>query len=419
MIDRLRMLLQLACLSCYLAADSFAAPPNVVIILGDDQAWTDYGFMGHPVIQTPHLDKLARESAVFRRGYVPSSLCRPSLASLITGRYPHEHTICGNDPPKGTDRREMLAAIRSTPTLPKLLNPLGYQSLQTGKWWEGNYKEGGFTAGMTHGDPTKGGRHGDLGLKIGREGNQAVADFLDKRGTAPVFLWYAPMLPHTPHNPPERWLEKYKAADRPLPVAKYYAMCAWWDEVVGDLLKQLDDRKLTDNTLVVFVTDNGWIQQPDGPGYAPKSKRSPNDGGLRTPILVKWPGHITPQVVDAPVNSIDIFPTILAACGADVPAGLPGVNLLETLKLPANAPPRQLFGEIFDHDVAELKRPAASLQFRWTLAEGRWKLILPADGTAAELYDVLADPHETRNLASEQTDRVKQLTASIDAWWKP
>ena len=146
-----------------------AAPPNVVIILGDDQAWTDYGFMGHPEIKTPHLDRLASQSACFAQGYVPSSLCRPSLATLITGLYPHQHKIVGNDPPKGTDRAEMLKHIRRVPTLPKWLSEKGYVSFQSGKWWEGTPAEGGFTAGMTHGDPKRNGRH--VGRRKGDKSN--------------------------------------------------------------------------------------------------------------------------------------------------------------------------------------------------------------------------------------------------------
>src|SRR5438067_411374 len=102
-------------------AAAFAQRPNVVILLSDDQGWTDYGFMGHPTVQTPHLDRLATQSAVFTRGYTPTSLCRSSLMTIISGLYPHQHLVTGNDPPKGTDRREMLRHIRRTPTLPKLL----------------------------------------------------------------------------------------------------------------------------------------------------------------------------------------------------------------------------------------------------------------------------------------------------------
>src|SRR5262245_17672677 len=120
--------------------------------------------MGHDVIRTPRLDKLAAESAVFPNGYVPTSLCRASLASIITGLYAHPHRICCNDPPEGIDRAKMLPFMRDAPALPRLLSAAGYRSLQTGKWWEGHYTNGGFTEGMT----TRG-RHGEEGLAIGRK----------------------------------------------------------------------------------------------------------------------------------------------------------------------------------------------------------------------------------------------------------
>lgn len=423
MPHRWLLVMQLAYLATILVGSTLQAaetPPNVVIILGDDQAWTDYGFMGHPDIRTPHIDRLAAESAAFVRAYVPSSLCRPSLATLMTGRYPHDHKISGNDPPKGTDRREMLSHIHRLPTLPKWLGERGYRSYQSGKWWEGNYKEGGFTHGMTHGDPARGGRHGDDGLKIGREGNQPVADFLDSVHGKPFFLWYAPMLPHTPHNPPQRLLTKYEQPGRPLPIAKYFAMCEWWDENVGEILGMLDQRKLRDNTLVVFVTDNGWIQLPAANGYAPKSKRSPYDGGLRSPILVRWPGHIPAGKIETPVSSIDIAPTILTACGIQPPSDLPGRDLIAIAKHGGQSDRTALFGEIFAHDVADIADPAKSLEYRWTLSEGRWKLIVPtAKDASPELYDVLADPTETANLADQKPDLVRKLTQSLDHWWTP
>ena len=101
-------------------------------------------------------DQLAKEGVVFTRGYVPSSLCRPSLMSILTGQYPHQHLVTGNDPPKGTDRAAMLRHIRRCAVLPRILADHGYACFQSGKWWEGNFAEGGFTAGMTHGDPARG-----------------------------------------------------------------------------------------------------------------------------------------------------------------------------------------------------------------------------------------------------------------------
>lgn len=402
-------------------------PPNVVMIISDDHAWTDYGFMGHPTIHTPNLDELAAESAVFTNGYVPASLCRPSLATLISGQYPHQHQITGNDPPAGVDRREMLRYIRQMPTLPAILGEHGYVSFQTGKWWEGNYAEGGFTAGMTHGDPAHGGRHGDKGLAIGRKGLDPIWSFLDERQGQPFFLWYAPMLPHTPHNPPERLLKKYRSADRPIELARYYAMCEWFDETCGQLLTGLDERGLAENTLVVYVTDNGWIQRtpetdvPKGwkKTYAPKSKRSPYDGGLRTPIMLRWPGHIEPARYETLVSSIDIAPTILAAVNIEPPESMHGLNLLEIIANGGRSPRETLFGEVYSHDLAEIDNPAASLLYRWC-RQGDWKLILPVDhNQPPELYNLAEDPHETHNLAQKDPERVTRLRADLDRWWTP
>lgn len=395
-----------------------ADQPNVLMIISDDQAWTDYSFMDHEAIRTPHLDKLARQSALFTRGYVPASLCRPSLATLATGLFPHQHGITGNDPPRGTDRAKMLTHIQSHPTLPGLLAKQGYLSLQTGKWWEGNYKLGGFTHGMTHGDPKRGGRHGDLGLKISREGSKPVEEFLDECGEKPFFIWHAPFLPHTPHNPPERLLKKYTAQGRSLHVAKYYAMCEWFDETCGELLDILDKRGLTENTLVVYVTDNGWIQRENAGSYAPKSKRSPYDGGIRTPIMLRWPGKIAPKEYDTLVSSVDLAPTILAACDVAPPKEMPGVNLLDLVIDGKPIKRDAIFGEIFDHDVKDINNPTASLQYRWVI-EGDWKLILPHGGGKAELYNLGDDPHETKNLAAENGEIVERLTLRLNDWWSP
>ena len=409
---------------CLATSPLLAAPPNVVLIVSDDQAWTDYGFMGHPHIQTPRLDRLARESLVFRRGYVTSSLCCPSLASLITGKYPHQHKITSNDPPGGSKDKDKFAAGREAmsrfmdaqPTLPRLLTKAGYLTLQTGKWWQGDFTRGGFTHGMT-----KGQRHGDEGLDIGRKTMQPIYDFIAEARTQgrekPFFIWYAPMLPHTPHNPPERLFEKYKSLTPSQHIARYWAMCEFFDETCGQLLDHLEQQKLADNTIVIYVTDNGWIQDPDKPQYAPKSKQSQYDGGLRTPILIRWPGRVNPQVIDTPISSLDILPTVLDMVGVVRPDGLSGINLLDQAAVQKR---KAIFGECFTHDSQDLENPAASLRWRWMI-RGELKLILPASQNepngAIELFDLKADPQETRNLAANHADHVGLLRQELDAWW--
>src|SRR5947209_19381541 len=128
-----QVLLALSVLVAVAPAAVAAERPNVVMIVADDQGWTDFGFMRHPAIRTPNLDRLAGESAVFPNGYVPTSLCRASLATLLTGLYAHQHKICCNDPPEGSDRSAMHPFIRQAPALPRILKEAGYRSLQTGK----------------------------------------------------------------------------------------------------------------------------------------------------------------------------------------------------------------------------------------------------------------------------------------------
>ena len=406
-----------------------ATPPNIVLIISDDQCWNDFSFLGHPHIQTPNLDRLASESLTFTHGYVPSSLCCPSLAAIITGLYPHENKVTSNDPlaPKGmkpaefrqspafqAGREIMNRHLEAVPTLPRLLGEAGYESLQTGKWWQGNYSRGGFTQGMTKGE-----RHGDVGLDIGRKTMQPIYDFIAtaERDKKPFFIWYAPMMPHEPHNPPQRILDKYAKVAPTIKVAQYWGMVDWFDETVGELLKHLDEQKLSDNTIVVFVIDNGWITDPKTGSYAPKSKQSQYDGGVRTPIMVRWPGHVKPQQSDSLASSLDIAPTLLAAAKLQPTPQMSGVNLLDK---DAVAVRKEIYGECFTQDSIEPNNPAASLKWRWTI-DGKWKLIIPDPHNRpkdkVELYDLAADPSEEHNLAATNGDVVKKMRSALNAWW--
>lgn len=391
--------------------------PNIVMIVGDDMGWTDFGFMGSKIVHTPNLDKLAGESTLFPNGYVPTSLCRASLATLLTGLYGHQHQICCNDPPEGVNRAEMNPFMRRAPALPRLLSSLGYVSLQTGKFWEGHYVNAGFTEGMT----VKG-RHGDDGLVIGRTTMKPIEEFLDRHKGEPFFLWYAPMLPHEPHNPPDRLLAHYKQEGRPLALVRYYAMCEWFDETCGELLRSLEKRGLSGNTLVVFVVDNGWIQSMEPPKkgmnhFDPKSKRSPYDGGVRTPILFRWPGKIPVAKRNDLISTIDLAPTMLAAAGMTPPPSMQGINLLPFIEEAKPIDRDAVFGEIFVHTCVELGHPGLNLTHRW-VREGDWKLIVPADANSKpELFNLSDDPHEKANLASDRPEQVTKLNDRLKEWW--
>ncbi|MFM7518546.1 MAG: sulfatase [Pirellula sp.] len=427
-LARLVALILLSLGTRYALADN-SQKPNIVLIVSDDHAWTDYGFMGHPHLKTPHLDRLASESLVFRRGYVPSSLCCPSLATILTGRFPHQHKITSNDPPIvagltgknfhdseafKSGRQRMNQHMQAVATLPRVLKDNGYLTLQTGKFWQGHYSHGGFTHGMT-----QGARHGDDGLQIGRKTMKPIEEFIDtaNQENKPWMIWYAPMLPHDPHNAPEKYLQRTRPLAPSETVAKYWANVEWFDDTIGQLMQILNSRNLANNTIVVYVTDNGWIQDPQSPKYAPKSKQSPYEGGLRTPIMIRWPGKVTPRESKNLAHSIDLMPTILQCVDVDPPEVLPGIDLLDEKATEAR---KIIFGECFTHNANNLDVPKENLRWRWAIRE-KWKLIIPNPSIekegGLELYDLEADPTEEHNLADSNRDLVEQLGDEIDHWW--
>ncbi len=424
-------------------AEETAEPkkPNFIFILSDDQAWSDYGFMGNDKVATPNLDKLAKQGLTFKKGYVAAPICRPSLASIITGVSPTVHGITGNDPDKEGPRAEKDPPFRDIfhkyPNWVKLLTEAGYLTFQSGKWWEGTFQDGGFTHGMTHADPKRKGRHGDKGLVIGRTGLAPITEFIDhaQAEDKPFLVWYAPFLPHTPHNPPARLLNKYTAAGHPHDVAKYYAMCEWFDETCGELIDIIDKKDLTQETVIIYACDNGWspastrADDPDQKGwkiYALRSKGSPFENGIRTPIMVSWPGTIEP--LDSPdlAHSVDIFSTVSALAGLDTPEAVEGINLTDT---DARENRKLVFGVYHASHNMTLGKPEETLQYLWVVA-GDWKLLVRKDGLdktryrklhswdkeAYRLYHLKTDPHEKINLAEKVPTLVKELESVIDAW---
>lgn len=405
--------------------------PNIVFILSDDQSYTDYGFMGHQQIETPNIDKMVSESHTFTRGYVPTSLCSPSLATIITGLYPRDHQILANDwvhdrskdrAQRAKNRAEAYAPViegfKDQITLPDMLKAKGYLSFQTGKWWLGNHANGGFDDGMTHGDPARGGRHGDYGLEIGRKGMDTLNSYIDRAvdEEKPFFLWYAPFLPHSPHNPPDSLLQKYLPLAPTEYVAKYWAMCEWFDMTIGQVSDKIEQKGLMDNTLFVYVCDNGWVQNLDNPKYNENSKRSPYDYGMRTPIFYKWKGKIVPQMDSISlVSSIDMIPTVLDLIGMERPQNLPGINVLDKEELKDRD---AIFGEIYAHDFTTVE---ASLKYKIAYTNP-YKLIVPnatnVPTKTVELFNIYEDPTEQNDLAESNPEIVARLKQQIEKHWE-
>ncbi len=443
--------------------------PNIVYIISDDQTWSDFGFMGNERVHTPHIDRLAGQSARFPNGYLPTSVCRPSLVTLLTGLFPHQHLVHFNHGPPGNSafnrmesveeyvatRSAEFELVRRVPTLSGLLATVGYRSLQTGKFWEGHWSNGGFTEGMTTftaPPPTQtyGGirklasgelaahGNGDHGLAIGRETMEPIESFVrecEAEGT-PWLVWYAPYLPHQPHDSPERFYELAAArpgvAEHELP---YFAAIAQFDETVGQLVDFVESESDAANTVFVLVSDNGWAPsrkperaRPEEFAHTRTSKRAPFDEGVRSPILVRWDGKVEPATHPELVSSVDIVPTLLAAAGlpAETRSGMPGRDLLDRSDSGrAEHDERAVFGEIYPGDASVLGDPSRDIAYRF-VRKGDYKLIVAhgekpwGDYLAGEaLYDVANDPAETTNLADQpgQQEKIKQLRALLDEWW--
>jgi uncharacterized sulfatase len=315
-------------------------------------------------------------------------------------------------------REQVIENFQQVTTIPLELQKKNYLSMQTGKWWMGHYSTGGFTHGMTHGDMDRGGRHGDVGLDIGRKTMQPIYDFIEEAGETPFFLWYAPFLPHNPHNASEQLLNKYISRTESPYEAAYMANCEWFDQTCGELLDYLEKSGKADNTIVLYICDNGWIQKTDAPGFHPRSKRSSYEGGIRTPIMIKWPGHVTPVMDTVTLaHSIDLVPTILNAVGLAPTDEMQGIDLLNAKALKKR---KAVFGANYTHDAIDINRPVSSLLNTYVL-EGEWKLILPSgrndSGTTPELYNLVSDPGETINLATINKEMRDHLTQLIHDWY--
>lgn len=453
---------------CYLCGFSLSAcpgpvraygeqPVNVVLILADDQSWRDFGFLGNELVHTPHLDAFARTAARYPNGYVPMSVCRPSLASLLTGLYPHQHGIHFNHPPPGLKQLRTLSAseyqqTRSTtdilitrvPTLPRILANHGYRCLQTGKHWEGSYRTAGFTHGMTLARPASrlspviGTRqqangewvahgNGDAGLVIGRETMQPIDDFLDQTaGKAPFLIWYAPFLPHTPFDAAPEFHEPYRNKNIPAYLRDYYAEITRFDATVGDLLSMLKRHSVAENTLVIFASDNGF--RPDEKRHDRQNDRSKLtyfEDGIRTPILIRSPGRTKADVHHHLVGTTDLVPTILSAVGLseEITEEMKGIDLMPSVTGQKPLPDRPAFGAVYPNDARQLNAPQQHVRARWV----RWqefKLVMPGPGKSPVgpcLFDLKADPQEANNLYNkpQQAQRIHNMKQLLKDWWDP
>jgi len=349
--------------------------------------------MGHPSIQTPHMNALVQGGVLFPVTHNVASTCIPSLEGILTGRYQKDW---------GTGNNYRPAYL----TIPIALRAAGYMSYGAGKFWSG-YRETGFDQWLEHGRD-----------EIGRDTMQPIYDFIDAQRAAsptrPFFVWYAPHLPHKPLNPPERFLHLYDGQtdipgvsgvtelDSPGERLKYAGNISWLDDTVGQLVGFLEARGLRNNTLLLYVSDNGW--------GLPHSKNNFSQNGFRTVLWANLPGEVVSGMRrDELVHTIDILPTLIDYAGLSIPSNLEGKSLRSLLE-GKHVPWRQyLFGMNFD---------AATTH---ELVHSRY--LITTDGLEFfseqnQLFDLTTDPNETTNLIgdSRYAARLPAFRQALDAW---
>lgn len=408
-------------------------PPNIVLIITDDQGTPDLGSHGNSQLRTPHLDRLAKQSVEFTN-FCVAPLCAPTRASLITGRYYYRTGV--TDTYKG----QAIMDPRNR-TIAEMLRDNGYATGIFGKWHLGDCYptrpiDKGFAEALVHlggglrqpSAPEGGGDYWDpMLLRNGQwqraNGyctdiftNETIA-FIERHQTRPFFAYLATNAPHDPYLVDKKYSQPYLDQGLPEKVANIYGMITNIDDNVGRILKRLDDLKLAEHTIFIFMTDNGATNANFTMGLR-NLKSSVYEGGIRTPFFWRGPGAGKPGKVDRMAAMIDIVPTLLDVCGIAPKLPFDGKSLAPLLAKP-DAPwaDRKIFIQIHRGDTPVLYR-------NFCVRTERWKLLhnvpigqaLPA-AIKLELYDLKNDPGENKNLILSEPAIASQLKASYEAWF--
>lgn len=412
-----------------------AAParPNFVIILTDDLGYGDLGCYGNPVIRTPHLDQLAQQGLRLTSFYSAAPVCSPSRAALLTGRIPQREGLFDwipNDAP--------IYLRRNAPTIATRLRDRGYATALVGKWHLNGKLDGsqptpgdhGFDYWFaTGGYPMPSQRNpenfyraeGPVGKLNGYSSTLIVDDAIDwlqKRDKAkPFFLFVSHHAPHEEVASAEKYVQMYANGIEPNR-ALYYANVTEMDAETGRLLKALDAAGVSDNTFLLFTSDNGPEVLNRAP-YTPRSYGSAGnlrgmkldlyEGGIRVPAMLRWPGVIKPGTTsDAVISMLDVMPTICELAGVKLPAKrtLDGQSLHRFLRGGKFQRKQPLY---WQYDNAHTSAPNDLAVPKLALRDGDWKLLAHIGFDHLELYNVRRDESETVNLAAQQPARVKTM----------
>jgi arylsulfatase A-like enzyme len=421
--------------------------PNIIFILADDLGWRDVSFNGNTYLETPNIDKLSTEGIVFKTAYTNAPNCAPTRACLMSGQYGPRHgiyTVANSD--RGSSVNRKLIPIKnntilpsSIVTLPEVLKSGGYTTGLFGKWHLGNsagtrpedqgfdVNIGGNLAGAPktyfspYGNPNI--KDGPVGEELtDRLANEAIT-FIKENKKKPFFVYLPFYAVHTPIEAKPELTEKYKtkkhSEERSNP--KYAAMVENMDQNVGKVLAAVEQLGLTENTIVVFYADNGTYFPVSSAAPLRESKGSLYEGGVRVPLVVKWPGKIKAgSSSNEPVIGMDFYPTFLSITGISKPKQiLDGIDISPALFKNDKLNREKLFW----HFPAYLEKfPGMTKIWRETpgstIRKGDWKLIQRFEDNSIELYNLKEDIGEKRNLLTSNPEKAKELLSDLNTWRK-
>ncbi len=406
----MRYLLLLAALAA--ASAAAAEHPNILLMVSDDQGFWDVGVNGNPDIETPALDRLARQGVNLTRFYA-APVCSPTRAGLMTGRYALRTGVYNTR--FGGDSLRL-----SEVTLAEILEEAGYRTGIFGKWHLGGHEpyrpeNRGFGTALTftHGHHERY-FYPELRLNgepVASRGHitdvfaDAAARFLSSSGGEPFFAYVPFNTPHSPFSVGDEYIEPYLGKGLALREARIYGLVTHMDRAIARLLDAVDAAGQRERTLVIFLGDNGGVSRHTRL-WLRGGKGTPFEGGLRVPAFFRWPGKIPAgRTAAAMASHLDILPTICSILGVELPRGrtIDGKSLWPLLSKGAGESPHERLFHVWD-------RHRPSLEARWSVTEPRWKL------TYEGLYDLEADRGEEHDVAAEHPAIVRRLRETFREW---
>ena len=420
--------------------------PNILLINIDDMGWRDVGFMGSEYYETPNIDALAAKGMIFTNAYAAAANCAPSRACMMSGQWPQRHgiyTVGNSDRGKSHDRK-LIPTINSVYMpddnilIPEMLKKAGYTTCHAGKW---HLTDDPLLRGF---DVNIGGSHaGNPGsyyppyksvpLDAPSEDYyltnlimDKTIEFLKSTGEKPFFMYYSPYAVHTPIQPVRSLLSKYENRQEwnGQKNAKYATMVENLDTQIGRMITNLKESGKLDNTLILFISDNGGVHKVTKQWPLRAGKGSYYEGGIREPMFAWWKGKIKGGTkCEIPVTNMDFYPTILEVAGIEKPSDkvLDGKSFLSILIDDQTLEQRPLFwhfpiylqgGNEECQDVLFRCRPGSAVRL------GDWKLIQYFENNDIELYNLKNDISEKNSLAKSNPEKAKELLDLLDNWRK-